>query len=281
MVREFKLMNEKNEEFSLMDINNYCLLTEPSGLGYQYNSSYEQVGNTFIEDIRRVAQGKVNGIANFKNYDNYNKLVNFIEQSEKLRIAYKIPFNNETKTFFRTVNIADISKTQKQENGIISESITFDCLDLWYQDKETEYAVGEEDIQWNFRWDTRFSEFKERSIFFENDGHVEAPIKVELNGYLIRPRITVLVNGEILFDLPFDIILENNEKLLYSSEDNNLYIKWIHADGTEENLFKQQYIDLNNTNIFKIPKGTTEIRLTAENDIVDAKLNVYNQYKVV
>ena len=30
MVREFKLINEKGQEFSLMDIYNYCLLTDPS-----------------------------------------------------------------------------------------------------------------------------------------------------------------------------------------------------------------------------------------------------------
>ena len=30
VVREFKLVNEKGQEYSLMDIENYALLTEPS-----------------------------------------------------------------------------------------------------------------------------------------------------------------------------------------------------------------------------------------------------------
>ena len=30
MVREFKLINEKGQEYSLMNIKDYCLLTEPS-----------------------------------------------------------------------------------------------------------------------------------------------------------------------------------------------------------------------------------------------------------
>lgn len=30
MVREFYLLNEKGQEYSFMDIENYCLLTEPS-----------------------------------------------------------------------------------------------------------------------------------------------------------------------------------------------------------------------------------------------------------
>ena len=32
VVREFKLLNEKGQEYSLMDIENYCLLTEPERL---------------------------------------------------------------------------------------------------------------------------------------------------------------------------------------------------------------------------------------------------------
>ena len=48
MVREFKLINEKGQEFSLMDIYNHTLLTEPSGLGYTYITEYQQLGDTFI-----------------------------------------------------------------------------------------------------------------------------------------------------------------------------------------------------------------------------------------
>lgn len=38
MVREFKLINEKGQEFSLMDIRKHCLLTDPSRTGlFLYN----------------------------------------------------------------------------------------------------------------------------------------------------------------------------------------------------------------------------------------------------
>ena len=38
MVREFNLINEKGQNFSLMDIYNAFLLTEPQGLGYGYTA---------------------------------------------------------------------------------------------------------------------------------------------------------------------------------------------------------------------------------------------------
>lgn len=56
MVREFKLLNESGQSFSLMDIENAVLLTEPNGLGYSYETEYERVGTSFIANVRNIAQ---------------------------------------------------------------------------------------------------------------------------------------------------------------------------------------------------------------------------------
>ena len=91
MVREFKLINEKGQEYSLQDLYNYCFLSDPSGLGYSYSTEYQQLGNTFLTNLRKMEQGQISGTANFSSYDNYRKLIDFIENSEQLRFAYKIP----------------------------------------------------------------------------------------------------------------------------------------------------------------------------------------------
>ena len=92
MVREFNLINEKGQTFSLMDIRNAFLLTEPEGLGYGYNAEYQQLGNTFIENLRTIEQGQISGTANFLEYDNYKTFVDFVENAESLRFGYKIPY---------------------------------------------------------------------------------------------------------------------------------------------------------------------------------------------
>ena len=92
MVRQFRLINEKGQEFNLMDLYNSCFLSEPDGLGYSYNTTYEQVGNSFFETLRNVQQGQIIGTANFSCYDNYKSFVDYIESSEKLRFGYKIPY---------------------------------------------------------------------------------------------------------------------------------------------------------------------------------------------
>ena len=71
MVREFNLINELGQTYSLMDIENYALLTSPMGLGYSYETEYEQLGNTFVTSLRKLVQGNITGILNFLKYDNY------------------------------------------------------------------------------------------------------------------------------------------------------------------------------------------------------------------
>lgn len=92
MVREFRLINEKGQEFSLMDIYNYCLLTDPNGLGYAYTTEYQQIGNTFIENFRQIQQGQINGTVNFMNYDNFTSFANFIEGAESLKFRIQNTF---------------------------------------------------------------------------------------------------------------------------------------------------------------------------------------------
>lgn len=142
MVREFKLLNENGQGFSLMDIENSVLLTEPSGLGYAYETEYERVGTSFIANIRNIAQGQIGGTINSLNYDNLRKLGNFIEKAESLRFSYKVPYDSGTREFFKDINIVSLEKTEIQPNGVLSQAIVFDCLSLWYEENQTVYDAS-------------------------------------------------------------------------------------------------------------------------------------------
>ena len=168
MVRGFRLLNEKGQEYSMMDINNYCLLTEPTGLGLSYFTEYEQLGNTFVDILRKIEQESINATVNFLKYDNYKKLIDFVEDSEKLKLAYKIPFESGEKEYLKDIEIENISKSEIQPNKIMSESITINCLSLWYEEKTTIYSMRtnpEEDLRWDFRWDKRFNNYDKFTIY--------------------------------------------------------------------------------------------------------------------
>ena len=284
MVREFKLVNEKGQEYSLMDIYNHCLLTDPSGLGYSYSTEYEQLGNTFVTNLRKFEQGQISGTANFLSYDNYKNLVDFIEASESLRFSYKIPFQNGQKEYFKDVQIQSITKTQKQTNGIISETVTFDCLSLWYEENTFIHTIqpNTNEIRWDFRWDSKFVDYDTRSIQYINNGHVESPILVEIDGHVLNPKIELYVEGELYQEVPFTVEIEEYEKLLYGTRENDFYLNRQKTDGTLESLFNLDVIDFENDNVVRLPKNKScELRLTADNEILNAKVTIFAYYKAI
>ena len=284
MVREFKLVNEKGQEYSLMDIYNYCLLTDPSGLGYSYTTEYEQLGNIFTTNLRKLNQEQHSGTLNFLNYDNYKNFADFIETSESLKFAYKIPYKNGVKEYFKDVQIQNLTKTEKKTNGIISETVTFDCLSLWYEEQNIEYKIEpmEDEIRWNFVWDGVFNDNNSTNMEFLNTGHTEAPIKVEINGPIVNPQIDLYVDGKLFQTVEITANIQEYEKLLYDSRENSFEITKIKADGTEEKLFKWGVINFENDNVIRLPKNKScEIRLSSENTINNANLTIFPQYKIV
>ena len=285
MVREFKLINEKGQEFSLIDIYNYCLLTDPTGLGYAYITEYQQLNDTFINNLRKIQQGQIGGTLNFINYDNYTSFVNFVEGSENLRFGYKIPYSDGTfKEFFKDIQIQSLSKTQIQTNGILSEPVVFDCLSLWYEENTIIYTVEPltNEIRWDFRWDSKFSDYDSRSLQYINKGHIEAPIYAEINGNVVNPKIELYIEGQLYQTVEVTITIAQYEKLIYDTRENQFTIARQNTDGTIQSLFSLDYIDFENDNVIRIPKNKScEIRLTADNEVLNAQLTIYPRYKAV
>ena len=284
MVREFKLINEKGQDYSLMDIENYCLMTEPSGLGYGYTTEYEQLGNTFISNLRRIEQGTIEGQVNFLNYDNYKNLIDFIESSESLKFSYKVPLKDGAKEYFKDVQVQNITKTEIQTTGVISETIILDCLSLWYEEKKTIYEIEplDNEIRWDFRWDSKFSDYSSRNLTFINQGHVEAPIIVEMKGPLVDPKIELYVEGQLYQTVTMDVEISQYEKLLYGTKENDFYIYKQEADGTLTSLFSLDVIDFDNDNVIRLPKNKScELVLSSETQVENAQVTVLVYYKAI
>ena len=285
MVREFRLINEKGQEFSFMNIYDNTLFTDPSGLGYSYNTEYQQLGDTFISNLRNIQQGQISGTLNFLNYDNYTSFVNFVESSESLRIGYKIPYSDgSTREYFKDVQIQSLSKTQIQTNGILSEAVVFDCLSLWYEENTVIYTIEPQtnEIRWDFKWDSRFTDYDTRNLQYINQGHVEAPIYVEIDGQVVNPKIELYVEGELYQTVTINTTIAQYEKLLYDTRENQFFIGKQNTDGTVVSLFSLDYIDFYNDNVIRLPKNKScEIKLTADNEVLNAKITIYPRYRAV
>lgn len=285
-VREFSLLDDLGNEYSLMDIDNYCLLTEPKGLGYGYNTEYEQVGDTFVTNLRKIGQGQINGTLNFLTYDNYKALVDFLERADSLRFKYVIPYKEGTKTFYKNINIASFEKSEIQPNGIISEPISFDGLSLWYSPNTATFDMGAtgDEIRWDFRWDSRFSDKSDRTINFVNEGQSEARVKIEIDGECVQPVIKLDIDGETYQEIDINTTIEEGEKLIYSSVENEFEISRLNTNGTKSNLFNTSYLNPTQNLCIKLPQNKNcSLTLTTllGTDVPSGTITIYEYYKAV
>lgn len=285
-VRRFLLENEKGQQFNMNDLKEGCFLASPTNLGYSNNSEFEQIGNTFIESIRKIEKKDPSGIVYFKSYDRCKEFIDFIEKSYKLKFIYIIPFENGDKTFYRDVSIKELDKSEKRIK-MLACPITFNGLSLWYEQitniYTTESRLGE--IRWNIKWDSRFADYDTRILQYINEGHVEAPILVEISGHVINPYIELYVEGQLYQTVHFNTEILDYEKLLYGTKENDFYVKRQNTDGTTEDLYNNYddyVLDFSNDNVIRLPKNRScELRLKADNEITNAQVIILAYYKAI
>ena len=284
-VRTFELINDKGQVFSLMDINENCIFREPSDLGYGYTSEFQRLGNTYIETLRTLIQSQIPGNLEFKNYDNYRKFVDYIESAETLKWKCIIPYSDGTKTYFKDVVFQDIGKNDLfTEDDKLIVPVSFTCLTLWYEENTVMYTIEPvtDEIRWDFEWDSRFSDYNTRSLQYINRGHVEAPIYVEMDGQLSNPKIELYVEGELCQTVEITAEIEQYGKLIYDTRETQFKIARKKTDGTIEDLFSLDNIEFANNNVVRIPKNRScEIRLSADNNVLNAQLTFYPRYKAI
>ena len=281
-IRRFLLENEKGQQFRLDSLNEGCFLVSPTNFGYSYNIDFVQLGFDFIENNRKIKQKNPKGTLYFKSYDKVTEFVNYIESSAKLKWLYIIPYETGEKTYYRDVTIVELDKTE-QTGKWLACPVEFAGKSLWYEQNETIFKIEtyEDEMRYPYTWNSRYIDYNTRSIQFNNKGHIEAPFQVEIDGFVQNPTISILVDDEEYASIKVPITINEYEKLLYSSKTGEIYIQKQNTDGTKENLWKKSYIDIRKQNIFKLPIGVSEIRLTADDDVLNAKLIIFPQYKAV
>ena len=279
-IRRFLLENEKGQQFRLDNLNEGCFLTSPSDLGYSYNINFTQVGFDFIENNKKIEQKNPKGIAYFKSYDKVKEFIDYIESSNKLKWIYIIPFKDGEKTYYLDVSLKKFDKTEKSGKWLACP-VEFVRKSLWYEAKEVVYTIDSvtNELRWDFEWNTVFASYDNRNIIFENKGHTEAPFKLELNGEVINPKITILEDEVEVKKLNLNgLTIAAGETFIYNTKDTEQEIVKIGSTGTT-NLF--DFLNPNFINFFKLRKGVSKIRLEAENEITSGKLTIYMQYKAV
>ena len=281
MVREFYIENETGQRFSMMDIENRCFLSSPTGLGYSYTTEYAQIGNNFIKNIRKLTQGQIGGELIFNRYSNYQDFINFVESAISLKFVYRVPLKEGYTEYFKEIDLSSVDKSEIGKDGVLRVPVTFNVKSLWYEAKEVVYAIDSvtNELRWDFKWDAMFTSYDSRNIIFNNTGHDEAPFKLELNGEVVNPIITILEDDVEVEKLDLTgLTIGEGETFVYNTKDTEQQIIKTKGNITT-NLFN--FLNPNFINFFKLRKGASVIRLEADAEITSGKLTIYVQYKSV
>lgn len=281
-IRNFYFENEKGQRIDCQKVDGNLFFFNVAGLGYEEEIEYSQIGDNFIKNKQRMVQNVITGDLEFYNmtYDEYETFINFILQSNELKLIY-IPKKSIRKEYYRDIDVVKIEKTEEDDYNVLTCPITINCKSLWYEKNEIVYNLSssENEIRWDFVWDSSFSDYTNRNIIFENKGHTEAPLKLELFGEIINPILSIFEDNKEVKRLDLTgLTIEEGQAFIYNTKDTEQKII-LKTENEERNLFS--FLNPNFINFYKLRKGVSTIKLSAENEINRGKLTIYVQYKAV
>lgn len=284
-IRNFYFENEIGQRIDCQKIDGNLFLYNVTGLGFEKETEYVQIGNTFVKNKENIKQNIIEGELEFYNmtYDEYTNFIDFVLSSKSLKLIY-VPKTSQRKEFYRDIDIVKIDKNEEDDYNVLISPITIYCKSLWYKQDVAIYTIKAQDdeIRWDFRWDSRFTDYDSRNLTYINKGHVEAPVLIEMSGHLVNPKIELYVEGELYQTVAFNVEIAEYEKLLYSTKENEFYIRKQNTDGTIEDLYDLDFIDFYNDNVIRLPLNKScEIRLKADNEVLNAQVTILAYYKAV
>ena len=284
MARKFYLENEKGEQFELND-REYCVLTDPQGLGFGNEMDFILIGDTFRASKKVVKQQKFDGVINFMKPDHYNKyrvFTDYVLASKTLELIYE-PKENEQ--YLRGVEIGGIKKGEiDNKDSILKCPIELYFETLYYKKSQSRYEIqaNANGVSYPYQLPAQYNDSSRSEVGFDNDGQTNAAIVFEYHGIAQNPTIDICNSAnEEVFSLRLTDFLAAGEKIRYSSIDDNLYITKVDASGNETNII-DSFTDLTQQLFFKVPRGFHTIRFRKD-DVNNsfAVLYTFRYYRAV
>jgi hypothetical protein len=220
-VRNFTLTNNNGISYDLQTKKRF--LINPSGLGYEESTTYQNFGAHYAPLDEGLAQGVIDASIVFvgaSRSEIYNKFYEFAKfaRCNPLVMQYTPIFD----TFFRQCRISKLNKTEIS-NGALQIDVQIACITPWYKTKSDynsgvagggkQYALQESGL-YGYNYDYTYSDNIIQSVTIDNDGFEESPCKFVIYGYAVNPTWNHYVNGELFATGKADITVAANHKLV-------------------------------------------------------------------
>lgn len=140
-MRYFSLKNaDTSERLSLMEYDHF--LTEPAGIGVNYDIAGETIGENFIITEKKHAINAPSGTMIFSSNEKYNAFIDFCN-CENLQLVYKV--GEKSQEYMMDVSLASCEKKEANADGTLECPVTFNGLSKWYLEEiiEKKFKVSD------------------------------------------------------------------------------------------------------------------------------------------
>ena len=277
---KFALRNEYNQEFALNTLKS-TYMPNPSGLGYSLSGEYTRIAHGWVSGGLADDQPEMSGDIYFQSDDafkSFSSFMKFVRMASKLKFVYQ----NTAGEYLRDVDIIGVEHSGMVGVNTVKCTVTMAARSLWYLNSVTNYTISSiapDAMRYAYRFPGRFRGTVNGEIEIVNNGSVEAPFTVSFTGPISNPSVSLRQNGvetarmEILGEAARD------ESIELSTVDGDLYCYLKTAEG-KTNLTER--LNIENDNFFKIPVGTSTIKLDSDGEITQPiKVTVKKLFRAV
>ena len=264
MITQFALINEYGQSYSLNDLRK-GLFTNPKGMGYELDCGYTLLGSSWVQDYKNDKQTSLSGTivyASAQPYSAQADLLKFMRTSKSLKLMR----TTIAGTYYKDVDITkyDLSRIK---NRALSCNVTMKAKSLWYLNSTTNYAissVASDAMRYPYKFPATFRGSVNGEINIINDGSVEAPFTVSFTGAIVNPTLILYQDEKQYAKIDITGEAADGESIELSTVDGDLYC-YIKKDSGNVNITDK--LDIENENFFKIPIGTSTMKLSSDGDI--------------
>lgn len=259
MIRQFTLINSKNQNWTFTDTDFKCFLSSPQGLGFSRTISTYRYGNAQeLQDITDAFPNPTGEIifyddSNSTRYEKYNNFCRFIAD-EPLTLEYILP--NEDSYFLKCV-VSSLGKTEGTREKTLSCPIQFFGLGFYEGYAEPYSATGSGSTMY---------------IDVVNDSDMPIGLSINVKGSMLNPYITFAQNNEIYGEAKFIDNVNSFSEITINSKDGMQDLILKQNDSILPNPLSYQDLSISNGAIYvtfvKLARGTSRITVGVDSGSV-------------
>ena len=278
MIRQFTLTNALGAEFSLMNADNGALF-QPSGLGYDDVTEYEQVGEIFAPLTQRFGQQIVAGTMVFgeQPYPKYLTFTKFCQHSP-LSLVYE----TDAGTYQIPVRLTKIEKGDTDGWTYLECAVEFTALARMYKTvtANNTCSAGGGKI-YDYEYDYIYGDFVADTVTIDSDSVTASPCRISIFGPCTQPTWRHYINGNPVATGYYNGTIPQNHKLVIDTTSMPYSIQ---EQDLTDNLIADRYelCDFSTERFFLLEYGHNTISVShSDPDNIRLMVEGYIFYETV